>query len=286
MHISFYQGILILYKLLQVSDEQCTSETFRINPDKRNVQLRGFTYRKFEYISPRACFQNCIRRTRCHSYNYNRASLKCEINMKSREYSESNFQTQSGYIYVEIQHYRGDPVFDPCIDNPCKGGEVCEILKNQDTICVSDDCRIPNGEPENVALGKVTGQSSTYHEFGANYSSEYAVDGLPKTFSSTLHEQLPYWWVDLETIYIIMRIEIINREVNGFMLHDLDIAVGPCLDDMSLFTHYKGPGKDGQHLVFQSKRYTDGRFIKLTITFGTTALLNVAEVNVFTYPIC
>ncbi|XP_052085678.1 uncharacterized protein LOC127723196 [Mytilus californianus] len=285
MRLSIYQGLLLLYKILQISAEQFTSETFRINPDKRDVKLRGFTYRKFENISPRACFQKCIRRTRCYSYNYNRASLRCEINMKPREFSGGNFQTEIGYNFVEIQHYRGDPLFDPCIGSLCKGDEVCEILQNQDTICVSDDCKIPNGEPINVALGKVTGQSSTQMDAVVEYPSEYAVDGFTNTFSHTNAEQSPYWWVDLGTIYTIMRIEIINRANYGERLHDLDIAVGPSLDDISIFSHYEGPGKDGEHLVFQRKRYTDGRFIKLTITNGTE-MLTVAELYVFAYPIC
>lgn len=50
---------------------------------------------------------------------------------------------------------------------------------------------------------------------GVTYSSGHAVDGLPHTFSHTYGEQLPYWWVDLETIYIIMRIELINRNYDG-----------------------------------------------------------------------
>ncbi|CAC5387689.1 unnamed protein product [Mytilus coruscus] len=281
MRLSIYQGLLLLYKLIQTSAEQCTSETFRINPDKRNVQLRGFTYRTFENISPRACFKTCIRRKRCHSYNYNRASLRCELNLKPMYISEGYFQNMVGYVYAEVHHYRGDPLFDPCVGNPCDEGEVCESLKNEKVMCILDDCKTPNEAFQNVALGKMSGQSSTYN----NEHAEHAVDGLTDTATHTQQDQSPYWWVDLGNIYNIMRIEVINKFTSGSRLHDLDITVGTHLDDMSIFAHYTGPAADNEHLVFQRSRYTDGRIVKLTITKGPE-MLHVSEVNVIAYPVC
>ncbi|CAC5392750.1 unnamed protein product [Mytilus coruscus] len=282
MRHSIYQGLLLLYKVLQTSAEQCTSETFRINPDKRDVKLSGFTFRTFENISPRACFQKCIRRTRCLSYNYNRASLRCELNLKPMCVSEGDFQNEIGYVYVEVHHYLGDPLFDPCVGNPCKEGEVCESLQNKKVVCLLDDCKIPKEKSQNVALGKISRQSSTRNK---NMAAKYAVDGLTNTFQSTRWRKFPYWWVDLGNIYNIMRIEVINRSVGGYRLRDLDIAVGPCLDDLSIFAHYIGPAKKGEHLVFQRSRYRDGRFVKLTIN-KVHASLQVAEVQVFAYPVC
>lgn len=58
MRLSIYQELLLHYKLLQVSAEQCTAKNFRINPDKRDAKLREFSYRTFENISPSACFQS------------------------------------------------------------------------------------------------------------------------------------------------------------------------------------------------------------------------------------
>ncbi|XP_071142659.1 uncharacterized protein [Mytilus edulis] len=282
MHVNIYQGLLLLSKILQISAEQCTSGTFRINPDKRNVKLRGFAYRTFENISPRACFQKCIRRTRCHSYNYNRASLRCEINnLKPMYVSEGDLQNESGYVYVEVHHYRGDPHFDPCVGNPCNDGEVCESLKNEKVVCILDDCKTPDEEIQNVALGKMCKQSSTY----LNDHAGLAVDGLTNTSHHTEQDQAPYWWVDLGQIYNIMRIEVINRFHAAYRLHDLDIAVGIHLDDMSIFAHYTGPAAGNEHLVFQRSRYTDGRYIKLTITKGPE-MLHVSEVNVMAYPVC
>lgn len=99
--------LFILYRILQISSEQCKSETFTIYPDKRDAKLQGFTYSSFDRTSPRACFIKCIRRPRCYSYNYNMVHLTCEINLEPEYLSEVYFQHDNGYKYVVIQHYRG-----------------------------------------------------------------------------------------------------------------------------------------------------------------------------------
>ncbi|VDI09432.1 Hypothetical predicted protein, partial [Mytilus galloprovincialis] len=140
---------------------------------------------------------------------------------------------------------------------------------------------LPNEIPENVALRKPTQQSSTAQ---FDFPSFKAVDGLTHTISHTDLNVSPYLWVDLEIIYNIIRIEIINRADYGNRLHDLDITVGPRLDYMSMCAHFIGPGNDGEHLVFQCKGwYKDGRFVKMTIIKGPE-YLQLAEVKVFGYP--
>ncbi|CAG2248879.1 unnamed protein product [Mytilus edulis] len=228
MRLGIYQGLLLLYKLLQTSAEQCTSGTFQINPDKRDVKLRGFTYRTLENISPRVCFKKCIRRKRCHSYNYNRASLTCEFNVKPMYISESYFQNMVGYVYVDVYHYR--------------------------------DCQTPTEAFQNVALGKMCGQNSTYR----NKHAEYAVDGI--TFLQLLIRN----WISLHI---------------GYRLHDLDISFGTHLYDMSIFAHYTGPAVDNEHLVFHRSQYTEGRYVKLTITQGPE-MLHPSEVIVVACPVC
>ncbi|CAG2185483.1 unnamed protein product [Mytilus edulis] len=143
------------------------------------------------------------------------------------------------------------------------------------------NCKTSNENFQNVALGKVSRQSSTKGPLHA----KHAVDGLTNTFQHTKKEQNPYWWVDLGNIYNIMRIEVINRNRRGNRLHDLDIAVGNHLGDMSVFAHYTGPATDNEHLVFHRSLYTDGRYVKLTITQGP-AILHVSEVIVVAYPVC
>ena len=60
---------------------------------------------------------------------------------------------------------------------------------------------------QNVALNKRTWQSTTKEQ----YNSNMAVDGNIDTVSWTLFELDPYWVVDLEQDYEIVKIIIINR---------------------------------------------------------------------------
>ena len=60
---------------------------------------------------------------------------------------------------------------------------------------------------QNVALNKRTWQSTTKEQ----YNSNMAVDGNIDTVSWTLFELNPYWVVDLEQDYEIVKIIIINR---------------------------------------------------------------------------
>ncbi|CAG2220858.1 unnamed protein product [Mytilus edulis] len=118
------------------------------------------------------------------------------------------------------------------------------------------DCRQKTSVIRNVALRKRSQQSSWWDKTRSwgNYiccATEYANDGNATTSSVTNLDNMPYWWVDLGHVYDIKLIEIINRSDNfGHRLHDVDITVGPALNELSLCAHYKGPGKIGQHLVF------------------------------------
>lgn len=107
--LGFGKLLLLLADILLVSTDQCKSGIFHVNPDKLNRKLEGYNLkiRTFENISPRGCFDQCMRRPRCHSYNYNRHLLRCELNHKPNSDSLNNFQNEVGYIYVEVNHYRG-----------------------------------------------------------------------------------------------------------------------------------------------------------------------------------
>ncbi|CAG2200764.1 unnamed protein product [Mytilus edulis] len=243
---------------------------------------KGFTYHSFDHMSPRACFKECIRRPRCFSYNYNKVHFTCEINLKPDSDSLVYFLNVVGYIYVVIQHHRGNPLFDPCIGHPCSTDEVCESLKNNKTVCVKDGFNIPHKTFLNVALRKYTQQISTAE---SDLSASKAVDGLSNTWSRTNLELFPYLWVDLGTIYNIIRIEIINRNAYGYRLHDLDITVGLHLDHMTMCAHYTGPGTNGERLVFQCKGwYIESRFVKMKIIKGSE-YLQFGEIKVFGYQI-
>ncbi|XP_076109482.1 uncharacterized protein LOC143078505 [Mytilus galloprovincialis] len=142
-----------------------------------------------------------------------------------------------------------------------------------------------NGVIKNVALKKRIQQSSWYAKTRSwgNYiccATEYANDGNATTFSHTNYENSPYLWVDLGHVYDIKRIEIINRSDHaGSRLHDVDITVGPTLNELSLCVHYKGPGKTKEHLVFHCNKQMRGRYVKVTIK--GKEYLQLSEVMVF-----
>ncbi|XP_063404493.1 uncharacterized protein LOC134687960 [Mytilus trossulus] len=267
-----------LFLLTKLSSQHQTPGLFRIQPDKSNTRLDGFVYRTFEKMSPRLCFDKCIRRPKCYSFNYNRYILRCELNVKPQADATLDFYTENGYIYVEIEPYRRVSNYDPCIENLCQEGESCQSVSKGGNICIKDEC---NFQPPltNIAVGKSTQQSS---EFGG-YPSSYAVDGDTKTLSITSEQYLPHWWVDLGDTFTITQIYIINRiTCCGNRLRNLDISVGNSLDSMAVCVHYNGPGSDGEHHVFNLEKEVVGRYVKLQII--GTEYLQLTEVRVFGYP--
>ncbi|CAC5399486.1 unnamed protein product [Mytilus coruscus] len=139
----------LVFILSNVSAEESRTGIFCIEPDTLNARLDGLVFGTFEKIPPRLCFNKCIRRPKCHSYNYNRAMLKCELNVKPM--SEADFHNKDGYVYVEIDRYRGDSLYDTCRGNHCKEGEVCESLKNGKKVCVQDRSNLQNLD---ISVGK------------------------------------------------------------------------------------------------------------------------------------
>lgn len=107
MLVCLGQLLLLLVGIIMAFDDQFNSGIFRINPDKINTKLDGYNIRTFEKISPRICFDNCLRRPKCHSYNYNRHILRCELNFQPERVSVDDFHNEVGFVYVEVGHYRG-----------------------------------------------------------------------------------------------------------------------------------------------------------------------------------
>lgn len=101
------QLLLLLVDIVMASEDQFNSGIFRINPDKIDTKLDGYNIRTFEKISPRMCFDKCLRRPKCHSYNYNRHILRCELNFRPKCVSGIDFHNEVGFVYVDVGHYRG-----------------------------------------------------------------------------------------------------------------------------------------------------------------------------------
>ncbi|XP_071171931.1 fucolectin-like [Mytilus edulis] len=141
---------------------------------------------------------------------------------------------------------------------------------------------------ENVSYKKSTGQSSTLSP-SADYNSSHGVDGLtPSGYEHMIHtntEKNPFWWVNLGREYLVERVEVWNREICcAERTRNMDVTVGPTLNDMNLCAHYKGPSQKGEHLVLGCTKRMRGRYVKLQIQ-GTVAL-NLLEVKVFALKTC
>ncbi|CAC5408523.1 Fibrinogen-like protein A [Mytilus coruscus] len=107
MLVCLGQLLLLLVDIVIASEDQCKFGIFRLNPDKIDTKLDGYNIRTFEKISPRVCFDKCIRRPKCHSYNYNRHILRCELNFRPECVFVDDFYNEVGFVYVEVDHYRG-----------------------------------------------------------------------------------------------------------------------------------------------------------------------------------
>ncbi|VDI83007.1 Hypothetical predicted protein [Mytilus galloprovincialis] len=112
----------------------CQTGALRVSPDKSGERLNGSVYVTFHNYGPNSCFDECIRRPRCHSFNYNMDSFHCEINEKP---SPEVFVSESGYEYVYISPYRKTSR-DPCTSD-CAEGEICITLYNGMCTCLVDD---------------------------------------------------------------------------------------------------------------------------------------------------
>ncbi|XP_052680237.1 fucolectin-like [Crassostrea angulata] len=139
-----------------------------------------------------------------------------------------------------------------------------------------------------IAMGKPAAQSSIF----LNYSAELAVDGNRGT---DIYQDLcshtdtadtnPWWRVDLQAVYSIKTVRIINRGIDKFKtdlsdrLRDVTVTVG--LTDIDIGTtcgFFAGPGTLSQLVVIDCPTLPFGRYVKISMT---TEYLSLCEVDVF-----
>ncbi|XP_013772954.1 fucolectin-like [Limulus polyphemus] len=165
-------------------------------------------------------------------------------------------------------------------------------------------------EINNVAKGKPTVQSSTYHDdTGKNYDPDIAVDGQPNSvFDTCLFQHTdfpdiyPWWQVDLQGIHLVWNVSILNREdCCDDRLHELDIRVGltpishpahknKLYEKNPLCQHYSGAGIGAGEWAHFSCHFQPviGRYVTIQIVqFCPTCkepdhnILTMCEVRVF-----
>ncbi|NNE98364.1 MAG: phosphatidylinositol-specific phospholipase C domain-containing protein [Pyrinomonadaceae bacterium] len=145
---------------------------------------------------------------------------------------------------------------------------------------------IANGQ-RNLAIGKITKQSSTY---GSGGDSSRAVDGIRngnffrKSVTHTNEQKGAWWYVDLGAIYNISEIRIYNRtDCCLDRLKDFRIVVSDRLPSSTVrgtpFGYIQST-KTSPIILKNNKR---GRYI--TIYKNTRGILSLAEVEVYGTPV-
>ncbi|CAG2214513.1 unnamed protein product [Mytilus edulis] len=156
-----YQISALIFLSKSIFGQICQSGALRVSPDKSGERLNGSVYVTFHNYGPNSCFDECIRRPRCHSFNYNMDSFHCEINEKP---SREVFVSESRYEYVYISPYRKTSR-DPCTSD-CAEGEICITLYNGMCTCLVDDddtIRVTTQE-QTTQSGATTEEKTTQSE--------------------------------------------------------------------------------------------------------------------------
>ncbi|XP_052676614.1 fucolectin-like [Crassostrea angulata] len=140
-----------------------------------------------------------------------------------------------------------------------------------------------------IALGKPAKQSSTFN----NNIAKYAVDGnrgtdiIEDTCSHTGGgDSNPWWMVDLQAVYYIKTVRILNRGMDKFgidvshWLQNVTVTVGVTESNVNtLCGFFPGPGTLAQLLVvIDCPTSTKGKFVRIS---KPTKALNLCEVDVF-----
>uniref|UniRef100_K1RE62 Neurogenic locus notch-like protein n=1 Tax=Magallana gigas TaxID=29159 RepID=K1RE62_MAGGI len=186
-----------------------------------------------------------------------------------------------------------DKDVNECLDNPCHNGGTCS---NNDG---SFECTCAGGFTgalcnevlPNIAIGKPAEQSSTFHD----YNAANAVDGnrgtnflVHKCAHTADGDTNPWWRVDLQTVYYITSVRILNRGEDqytdvSFRLQGVTVTVG--LTESDVYTpcgFFAGPGSASQLVVIDCPTSPQGRFVKIS---KTTEYLTLCEVDVFGVPV-
>nr|XP_034316371.1 neurogenic locus notch homolog protein 2-like [Crassostrea gigas] len=180
-----------------------------------------------------------------------------------------------------------------CLDNPCHNGGTCSNNAGSFTCTCTGRFTgaLCNEVLPNIALGKPAKQSSTK----SDYSAAYAVDGnrgtnvaVDKCAHTDDGDRNPWWSVDLQAVYSITSIRILNRgvDINGdwsYRLRDVTVTVG--LTGSNVNTpcgFFAGPGTASQLVVIDCPTLPQGRYVKIS---KITEYLTLCEVDVFGVPV-
>ncbi|VDH93521.1 Hypothetical predicted protein [Mytilus galloprovincialis] len=148
-------GKLFLSSFVQFSTSQCYNGTFSciINPTEPGRRFPGTVFMTFEKFGPNQCFDECIRRARCESFNYKASEFYCELNTgHGIESNTSNdFVNDAKYEYTSMEGLR-KTFYDPCIyTSGCYPGTVCSRQGDGTRSCEIEDVNVYQNHLESIA---------------------------------------------------------------------------------------------------------------------------------------
>uniref|UniRef100_A0A8W8NU85 Uncharacterized protein n=1 Tax=Magallana gigas TaxID=29159 RepID=A0A8W8NU85_MAGGI len=182
---------------------------------------------------------------------------------------------------------------DECKNDPCLNRATCTNILGSFT-CTCDagwTGIICNGVLPNIAEGKPAKQSSTQSDYNATYAvdgnrgTNHLVDKCTVTFNGDTN---PWWRVDLQAVYSIKSVRILNRGIDKYgdvsdRLRDVTVTVGLTGSDVNTpCGFFAGPGTASQLVVIDCPTSTQGRYVKIS---KTTEALTLCEVDVFGVPV-
>ncbi len=138
--------------------------------------------------------------------------------------------------------------------------------------------------PKNVALGKPTSQSSTHYNGGV---SSRAVDGNRSgnwgdaSITHTTTQSNPWWWVDLQSSYEILSINLYNRvDCCSERLANFQLKVLKAGSTVWTYTHSGAPSPK---TVVNAPSQVFGDKVQISLA-GGGKILSLAEVEVYASP--
>ncbi|XP_052695212.1 sushi, nidogen and EGF-like domain-containing protein 1 [Crassostrea angulata] len=182
---------------------------------------------------------------------------------------------------------------DECQNDPCLNGATCTNTPGSfNCTCDAGWTGIVCDEVlPNIALRKPAKQSSTFSDHMNVYNAAYAVDGNRGTDvidNKCTHtregDSNPWWRVDLQAVYNITSVRILNRGINkygdlAYRLQDVTVTVGLTESDVNTpCGFFAGPGTASQLVAIDCLTSPQGRFVKIS---KTTEFLTLCEVDVF-----
>ncbi|CAC5371224.1 unnamed protein product [Mytilus coruscus] len=149
-------GMFFLFNLVQFATSQCSNGQFSciVNPTEPGRRLPDTVFMTFEKFGPNQCFDECIRRARCESFNYKASEFYCELNTGyGVESNTSNdFVNDAKYEYTSMDGLR-KTFYDPCIyASGCYPGTVCGRQGDGTRSCEIEDENVYQNYLESIAV--------------------------------------------------------------------------------------------------------------------------------------